>query len=209
MEITYLVDPLSAHDIELNSANFLREYQPEVLKGYKPLDVAKLLDDIFEDKGFSLQLVSEKELPTSILGMTEMDNKIIKIRETDYMVCETAGYQRMTITHEVGHPRLHFSQFDRNGMRMLRTQSNKIPAFISSEWQARVWASATLMPFPTMIHLLGETQGKTKDDILNAIMEKFIVSRSAADVRYKTIFKYHKDGRFKIIEKSMKELKYL
>ncbi len=47
MEPTCIVNPLSSLDIELDSSVFLREYQPKVLEGTEPLDVAKLLDDIF------------------------------------------------------------------------------------------------------------------------------------------------------------------
>ena len=205
MEIVYLVNPLSALDIELDSAVFLQEYQTQVLEGNRPLDVEKLLDDIFLDKGFSLQLISDDELPKAILGISEMDNKIIKIRESDYIKNATGGYQRMTITHEVGHSRLHLSQFEENRMKMCRTQSNYIPPFVNSEWQARVWASATLMPFSAITKLAVENCNKSRTELVEIIVEKFIVSKAAAEARLGTMEKYWKDGRFQKIETAIKE----
>lgn len=57
MKITYLVDPLSALDIELSSAGFLKKYQPDVLLGEKPLNLDFFLDNIFKEVGATLQLV--------------------------------------------------------------------------------------------------------------------------------------------------------
>lgn len=204
MEPTCIVNPLSALDIELDSSVFLRKYQPEVLEGTEPLDVAKLLDDIFLDKGFSLQLITDDELPMAILGMAEMDNKIIKIRESDYLKCDSEGFQRMTVTHEVGHSRLHFSQFEKNEMKMCRTQSNYIPPFLSSEWQARVWASATLMPFSAIAKLAEKKYYGSKAELTEAITKKFIVSVSAAEARLGTIKRYQEDGRYQAIEAGLK-----
>ena len=206
MEITYLVNPLGAVDIELDSADFLAKYQPEVLRGNTlHLDVFKLLDDIYEDKGTCLQLVDDNSIPKGILGVSEMDFNIIKIRKSDYERCETEGFYRMTITHEVGHPRLHLEQFRKNGMNMYRTQTNKIPPYRSSEWQARVWASATLMPVPAMVRLLKRRDFKTEEDIEKAIMERFVVSHVAAHSRFKTIERYCKDGRYQKLKNAMKE----
>lgn len=209
MEPTCLVNPMSALDIELDSSDFLRRYQPGVLEGNEPLDVVKLLDDIFLDKGFSLQLITDDELPKAILGVAEMDNKIIKIRESDYLKCDLEGYQRMTITHEVAHSRLHFSQFEKNGMKMCRTQSNYIPPYASSEWQARVWASATLMPFSAITKLAVDNYYENRAELIEAIIKKFIVSASAAETRIKTIEKYLEDGRYQEIETAIKKKDYV
>lgn len=202
MEPTYIVAPLSALNIELDSSFFLRNYQPNVLKGKAPLNIEILFDNIFQDKGFSLQLIPDNEFPRAILGLSEMDNKIIKIRESDYLSCETEGYPRMTMAHEVGHSRLHSTQFEQNGMKMYRTQSNHIPSFISAEWQARVWASATLMPFQAMTQIIANIPEK---DRISVIMKKFIVSKSAAEVRLNTLNTYLNDGRYNKIESAMKE----
>lgn len=205
MVIAYIVEPLSACDIELDSAIFLKKYQPEVLEGKRPLDVEKLLDNIYEDKEFSLQLVKEDELPKGVLGISEMDNKVIKIPEADFLKCDSGGYQRMTITHEVAHPRLHFSQFEKNSMQLFRTQGNYIPPFKSSEWQANVWASATLMPFESITKLIGGNFNINDGELIEAVIKKFIVSKEAAKVRIETIEKYYIDGRYKKIEDSLKK----
>ncbi len=209
MEIAYMVDPLSALEIELNSAEMLSKYQPEVLNGQRPLDVEKLLDDIFLETESSLQLIEPEDLPFVFLGVSEMDNKIIKIRESDFLKCETNGFCRMTITHEVGHHRLHLPQFEKCKMNLYRTQSNKIPAYVSSEWQARVWASATLMPFPAMVKILKTNEEKKANSIIQEVVEKFLVSRTAAKVRIKTLQTYMKDGRFQDLEKEMIKKRYM
>lgn len=206
MEIAYLVEPLSALDIETDSVKFLSKYQPEVLHANRPLDVEKLLDDIFNDTNVSLLLIDDDELPKEILGVSEMDKRIIKIRNSDFEKCDKDGYRRMTITHEAGHARLHLNQFEKNGMKMYRTKSNRIPYYKNSEWQAKVWASATMMPFPALIKIFQDATKKSDNEVINCIMERFIVSRTAAEVRYNTIAKYYKDGRYQKIEKSIKEL---
>lgn len=205
MELAYLVKPLSAVDIELDSLCFIQKYQPEVLEGKEPLDVEMLLDNIFLDKGFSLQLISDDELPNGILGVSEMDNKIIKIRESDYLQCDSKGYPRMTITHEVGHSRIHSPQFEENRMQLCRTQSPLFPTFRSSEWQANVWASATLMPFPVITGFTNENPNIEENKLIDAVAKKFIVSKKAAKVRLETIRKYSKDGRYQQIELAMKK----
>ena len=207
MELTCIVNPLSSSDIELDAAQFLARYQPDVLYGDKiPLDVYKLFDDIFLDKGTCLQIVNDEDMPNEILGAAEMDTNIIKIRQTDYDKCATKGYQRMTASHEVGHPRLQLLQFQKNNMTMYRIQSNKIPPYMSAEWQARVWASAVLMPFPAMIRLLNNMDAKTPENLIAAIMDRFIVTRSAAKARLETIKQYNNDGRNRF-SKILEEMK--
>ena len=51
----------------------------------------------------------------------------------------------------------------------------------SAEWQARVWSSAIMMPFPAIVNHIKESIGKTIVEIIDTIMERFIVSRSAAE----------------------------
>ncbi len=205
MELAYITKPLSALDIELDSSIFLKEYQPRVLEGKEPLNVEQLLDDIYIDKGFSLLLVEDDEFPKEILGISEMDNKLIKIRESDYNKCDKYGYSRMTVTHEVGHSRLHSEQFEKNKMQMYRTQSDRIAPYKSSEWQARVWASATLMPFTVITQLIRENSDKSRVELIEAIARKFIVSISAAQARLETIERYSSDGRYQKIEKAIKK----
>ena len=63
-----------------------------------------------------------------------------------------------------------------------------------------------MMPFPAIVNHIKESIGKTIVEIINTIMERFIVSRSAAEARYGTIVKYKKDGRYDGLEKSMKKI---
>ncbi|MCQ2411912.1 MAG: ImmA/IrrE family metallo-endopeptidase [Sphaerochaetaceae bacterium] len=210
MEITYLVDALSAIEIELDSAEFLTQYQPDVLfRDITRMDAEKLLDDIYQDRGMCLRIVSDEELPNGILGASEMDLKVIKIRKADYDNCRETGSSRMTIAHEVAHSRLHLGQFEKNGMRMYQTQSKHIPAYVSSEWQARVWASSVMMPFPALIRLLNKVGHKTKEEIVQAIEDRFGVSSIAAQVRFETIQRYYRDGRYEKLMNRMKEMKYM
>ena len=51
----------------------------------------------------------------------------------------------------------------------------------SAKWQARVWTSATMMPFPAIVNLIKESTRKTIIEVIDTIMKRFIVSRSTEE----------------------------
>jgi hypothetical protein len=208
-DVTYIVKPMSASDIELDVARFLYKYQKETLFGHMPLNAEKLLDDIFTDKGYCLEITFDNEFHTGILGETRIGNRTIQIRESDFMKCDSNGFARMNIAHEVAHPRLHSEFFEQNPCRLYRVQGNRLPAYMSSEWQASVWGSCCLMPFPAVVKVIteGENSGFSKQQIISCIKQKFIVSKSAANVRYSTINNYRKKGSYnEIAQRIEKEI---
>ncbi len=205
--IVYCVQPMSSADIELDSFLFLLKHQKDVLYGNAPLDTNLLLDNIFEDKGFCLQIVGDKDFPIGIFAVTEMNSKIIKIRESDYITCDVNGFARMNIAHEVAHSRLHSDLFNQHSHVMYRTQGNRLPAYLSSEWQASVWASCCLMPFPATVKVIvdGENSDFTQQQIISTLEKKFIVSQLAAKTRYLTIKKYQDKGNYNEIKKRIEK----
>lgn len=150
-DVTYIVKPMSASDIKLDVVRFLHKYQQETLFGDKPLNAEKILDDIYTDKGFCLEITSDNEFKKGILGETRIGTRTIQIRESDFIQCDNNGFARMNITHEVAHSRLHSEFFEQNPCYLYRVQGNRLPAYLSSEWQASVWASCCLMPFPATV----------------------------------------------------------
>lgn len=208
IDITYIVNPLSAADIELDVYRFLFKYQRDTLFGRKPLNSEKLLDNIFIDKGYSLQIVSDDKFAKGILAATEIESRTIEIRESDFNSCQTNGLARMNISHEVGHVRLQSEFFEENKGKLYKTCGNYIPAYLSSEWQANVWGSCCLMPFPAVVKVIenGCKQGLSEDQIINIIKKKFIVSKLAARARYLTIKNYVNKGIYNdIVERMEKE----
>ena len=51
----------------------------------------------------------------------------------------------------------------------------------SAEWQARVWSSAIMMPFPAIVNLIKDSTRKTIIEVIDTIMKRFIVSRSTEE----------------------------
>ena len=206
-DVTYIVKPMSASDIEFDVARFLFKYQQQTLFGYKPLNAEKLLDDIYTDKGFCLEITSDNEFHKGILGETRIGTRTIQIRESDYMKCDTNGFARMNIAHEVAHPRLHSEFFEQNPCQLYRIQGNRLPAYMSSEWQANVWGSCCLMPFPAVVKVIttGENAGFSESQIISSIKQKFIVSRPAAKARYSTINNYRRKGIYDEIARRIVE----
>lgn len=205
MEIAYVVKPLSARDIEIDSVRFLMSYHDKFLLGKeRSLDVERAADSIFMDKNFTLQLVGDHDLPKEVLACTEMDSCIIKVRESDYNKCDYDGMSRMNIMHEIGHARLQSDQIHATGI-LYSVVGNTIPAYKNSEWQAKVWGSATLMPYPRMIKIIDRMKGASERRIINEICEEFKVTEPAAKVRFETIQKYRADGRATGIEATLKQ----
>ena len=203
MEISYVVQPMSAKDIEINSIDFLLTYEPSFLFGIEStLDMEKSLDDIFIDKGFCLRLISDGEMPKEIWGCAQMDLKIINIRESDYNNCADNGLARMSIAHEIGHARLQSTQICET-RTAYRFAGHAIPRYMNSEWQANVWGSATLMPYPRVLRLAERMKEKSKTRVISEMTKVFAVTKAAAKVRLETLLRYKDDGRSEAIEREL------
>lgn len=207
IDLTYVVNPLSAMDIELDVFNFLFKYQRDVLFGLKPLNTETLLDNIFTDKSYCLRIVSNEALPKVIFAATNITSRTIEIKESDYNLCQTNGLARMNIAHEVGHVRLQSDFFEQHSSQLYKMCSGSVPIYMSAEWQANVWGSCCLMPFPAVIHVIenGIHQCLNENQIIDLIKEKFIVSKPAANARYLTIKKYKEKGTYNVIVEKIKK----
>lgn len=96
----------------------------------------------------------------------------------------TTGYlrDRFTIAHELGHYVLH-SRFGEKPLRLSRYGRGKL------ETQANAFAAAFLMPKEIF---LAETE-RSKDlshDIIAHLAAKFLVSTSAAEIRYRNLKRF-------------------
>jgi len=75
-------------------------------------------------------------------GYTWPDEKRIRIRDDIYhRACNHCGRDRGTVVHEVGHLLLHAGL-----PHARRVEESEIPAFRSSEWQAKAFAGELLFP---------------------------------------------------------------
>ncbi|WP_428480964.1 ImmA/IrrE family metallo-endopeptidase [Pseudomonas mosselii] len=88
---------------------------------------------------------------------------------------EGRGRDRFTASHELGHWLMH-----RNvPIRFHRVEHGQLPAYKDSEWQANRFAGALLMPPDKMVTCRS----------LDEVVERFRVSRDAAEVHNKILFK--------------------
>jgi len=95
--------------------------------------------------GFHHEVIPIDEWPSSIHAVTEIENKVIKIREDVYHgAIRDLGRDRMTLAHEVGHYILLVAK----GVNLYRSfDGAKVEAFRDPEWQAKAFAGELLCPF--------------------------------------------------------------
>uniref|UniRef100_E6VH73 IrrE N-terminal-like domain-containing protein n=1 Tax=Rhodopseudomonas palustris (strain DX-1) TaxID=652103 RepID=E6VH73_RHOPX len=79
---------------------------------------------------------------------------------------------RFTVAHEAGHALMHVGTLNR-----MPASDGKVPAYRDPEWQANRFAAALLMP----------RQLVKKCRSVEEIMQRFGVSREAAELRIKTL----------------------
>lgn len=95
--------------------------------------------------GFHHEIIPMEEWPSNIHAVTEIENKVIRIREDVYHgAIRGLGRDRMTLAHEVG----HYILLVTNGVNLYRSyEGAKIEAFRDPEWQAKAFAGELLCPF--------------------------------------------------------------
>ncbi len=144
MEMTFEVAPCSRKDLR-SIAKMIRK-KLKIRKKYFPIvEVLDLIADRIEQ--FRYEIIEDTQFPLSYETHAYWDpcEKTMKIRESVYDgACEGKGRDRMTVAHELGHFLLHSHQTP----KMCRTVASKeIPAYKSSEWQAKAFAAELLMPY--------------------------------------------------------------
>lgn len=125
--------------------------------------------------GFALEVAEMHEMGPNH-GLTIPAENVIRLRIDVYNgMVEGRGRDRFTASHELGHYLMH-----RNvRIQFHRAEHGELPAFKNSEWQANRFAGALLMPSDKMVTCRS----------LDEVVERFQVSRDAAEVHNKILAK--------------------
>jgi len=137
-----------------------------------------ILPQVFED--FVLEIVEDKEMP-GMEGATWPDRMRMQLPRSVYeRAAANDGRSRFTMSHELGHLLLHRGIPFAREMRSSEFGESKvsdIATFECSEWQANEFAAALLMP----ASLVRECPS------VRDVMERFSVSKAAAEARLKVL----------------------
>lgn len=172
----FQVPPLSAVKINRVAINCRRKLF-EVGEG-EPIDLWDLVERFLPEKLGINYDIREVDVMKEIEAAVNPDKGELIIREDVYLALTDPnhyghGRARFTIAHELGHLFLH------EGItlnRQLKVKNHQI--YEDSEWQADTFASELLMPS----HMC---EGLSIDEI----QKKFVVSYSAAQIKFKKLNK--------------------
>ena len=214
IELDYCVSPESNINLEKKAYMFqlfLSEYDKKYSFN-KKLDVERVLDTFLPIyNGFSISIVSNEKIDDAIEAQTCFESKAIEIREKDFeeQLTKNCPRFRYTCCHEIGHTILHSNQLlgNKNKTISLGRPKNEIPTFRRAEWQAEVIASCILMPLKPITKLYLERNNKSLDSIAKTISKTYLVSKSAALNRLKTIKNYETKGELKKLLRSLEKQK--
>lgn len=111
--------------------------------------ILEILQNFDEDAHF--EIVTSDELQEGEHAVTDIVNKVIKIREDVYEgACRGNGRDRMTIVHEFA----HFIMLCCLGFQLARTfDEYSVPAYMDPEWQAKCLAGELMMDSDLIRHL--------------------------------------------------------
>lgn len=139
-----VVPPLSRKDIR-DIARKVRVYFDKEKELYFPIvESMEALAYFIED--FKLEVVPKREMK-EFHGLTLPDGTI-KIREDVYeRAANGCGMDRDTMAHELGHWILH-----RGNRAHAKTSTDKIPAYMTPEWQAKAFSGELLVPSYLIVH---------------------------------------------------------
>ena len=178
------VAPLSRADIELDASRIIARYCPNLLAkpGHFPvLTLFEALEDDYRlDPGVD-------ELSDGVEGMTYPDGQVLLSEETYRGADAGDGRPRFTVLHECYHGIKHREQIrgaltDTGELVVYRRQTVK--PFRDPEWQANAFASAVLMPAPT-VRLLARQENRLV--LPYTMTTEFGVSLQAAEGRLKVL----------------------
>lgn len=170
----YQTRPITREEIRKYAQIFRKFFEYDEISSFDPIRELDRIHSVMND--VSYEVVADDELPKNVPAVCELDvdgRFVIKIKETVYLgaVAGIGGY-RMDITHEIAHAFLY-----KLGYRPIMNRSfrnNTIPAYKSSEWQAKALAGEIMIPFEA---------SKGMDE--KEKMDTFHVSFAAASYRKK------------------------
>lgn len=148
---------MSKYSVEGKSRKELRKLAKVIRKILGIQDVlyfpaVKVLEILQEfDENASFEIVTADELQKGEHAVTDIVNKVIKIREDVYYgACDGNGRDRMTIVHEFA----HFIMLCCLGFQLTRTFDEvDVPAYKDPEWQAKCLAGELMMDSDLICHL--------------------------------------------------------
>lgn len=140
---TYETTPVKREDL----INYARSIRKELeLTNILYFPVGKLTEYftlIFPE--CSLEIVEDNELPKKEHAVTDINNKIIRIKESVYDgACAGSGRDRMTIMHEFA----HYFLLVKNSFEVTQVHGKKtVAAYRDPEWQAKALAAELMIPY--------------------------------------------------------------
>jgi hypothetical protein len=176
-----LVSPMSRAQIEAEALELLRGFYPELLLSPRPFPVLDFFDRLKDDYGLD-PAVSGK-LGDGVEGVTLPDGRVYVSESTYRMAVMGEGRARFTILHECFHGIKHRAQIRdclvHTGQLALHRKAH-VPSYRDPEWQANVFASAALMPEPTLRQCVAESNGVS---LIQRAARVFETSFQAASIR--------------------------
>jgi hypothetical protein len=149
--IGFTAPPMSANDIGNEAIRILKKYQRSALFHPEAVSIEWLVEKVFSDHGFCLELKPDTYFTADVEAVTDFQKRIVYIRESTYnKLGEDDGRARFTLAHECAHVILHTEHL----LQKLATAARavditQVPPYISPEWQANTFAAALLMPKQT------------------------------------------------------------
>ena len=177
------VPPLSRAAAEARALAIDREFRPDLLLEAGPFPVPEFFEyHLVERYGLKTGLA---ELPLGVEGVTEPDGVIKLASEVYDLMHDGQPRARYTAVHEGIHGIQHVPVVRGLQCEILAGnaqprfyRAKDLPAYRSPEWQANRISAGVLMPWRAVKGLV-RRYGRDVD----AMMETFLVSRRAAEVR--------------------------
>lgn len=150
MKVPYLTTTQIENDTRTLLAEYQKQFGPIVAP---PIDVEGIIESLFQlDLRFDDLRAS---LGPDVLGATWIAEREIRVDETldPTIDAKKEGRYRFTLSHEIGHWRLHRPLFEARALQGALFEAVSEPAIVCrssskepQEWQADVYAGYLLMP---------------------------------------------------------------
>jgi hypothetical protein len=178
------VKPQSWNDINEIAYREVERFAPQLLTIPAPFPVEAYFDRIL----FKYEWIQPgvADLGEGYEGICTPDGRVLISNGTYEALQKNDGRARFTVAHECYHGICHSRQIKSQLVesRLSLKRRGQIKPFRDPEWQANVFASALLMPAPSVASLKASIgPGFDATDM----METFLVSYEAANVRYEQL----------------------
>lgn len=190
-DMVFTVEPTSKKELERLAEELIIRFDPKAISERQPLDV-RAFSDLFVTDVTGWELDVQESLPANVLGYCDPKTKAIVIPSGTYALLKEDGRSRFTIIHECAHAIKHGTQMLHRMVTMSETHDklyrykrNEIASFIDPEWQADYLAGCLLMPRWHVQDIINKT--RTRFEAITQVMNTFVVSRTAAEVRVKYV----------------------